>query len=176
MHLLDKQQHFLVQTSCRNTRHTIFVHITRLFQYLQNTLFGQCRSKDDRKIHKRSETVADSIFESLHHLHSLVLHQVPFVHHNHQPLAFFCIKEKIFKSWLSMPRVKRLPSKYIHLNFQWNEWNGLRVVAPNLIHSFLLTDTRRIYQVEIKTEFIVAGIDESRVVPAISVTMLRSSQ
>ena len=65
----------------------VLVNLLGCFQYTEDALLGQCRSKDDREIHEWSHTIADGILKGINHLLVLLLYQVPLVHYYHQTLV-----------------------------------------------------------------------------------------
>ena len=63
------------------------IHLLSSFKHLENPLFGEGRSKDDREVNKRSHTAAYGILKCVYDLLALVFYEVPFVYHKHAALA-----------------------------------------------------------------------------------------
>ena len=111
----------------------VLVNLLGCLQYTEDTLLGQCRSKDDREIHEWSHTVADGILEGIDHLLVLLLYQVPLVDYHHQDADITILDGT--------------DGAHYGIEFQV------------LAHLVLSADTGSIYQVEVEAELIVTGID-----------------
>lgn len=70
---LDKRQQTFVQLCGRNFTEFVFIDMHGRFQNLENPLLGQCRSKNNRKIHKRRQTLTNRLLKMLDIADLLVL-------------------------------------------------------------------------------------------------------
>ena len=122
-------------------------------------MLGQCRSKDNGKIHKGGQPVADGILEGLHHRHTLLLNQVPLVDHHHQSLGILLYQREDIQvlALNAAGGIEHQDADISPLNGTDRANDG--VVLQILIHLILLTNTGRIYQIEVKAELIVTRID-----------------
>ena len=65
----------------------VLIYLFGCLKNLEDTLFCQCRSKDNREINKRSHTTTDRIFEGSNNLLILILNKIPLIHNNNKALV-----------------------------------------------------------------------------------------
>ena len=137
----------------------VLVNLLGCFQYTEDALLGQCRSKDDREIHEWSHTIADGILKGINHLLVLLLYQVPLVHYYHQTLVVLLDQlEDIHILGLDTTGcIKHKDADITVLN--GTDGTHHRIELQVLTHLVLTADTSCIYQVEIEAELVVTGID-----------------
>ena len=138
---------------------TVLVNILGSFQYSENTLLSQGRSKDDRKVYEWSHTLADSIFKSINYLLILLLNQVPFVYYNHQTLVVLLnqLKDVHILGFDTTGSIKHQDADITILD--GTDRTHHRIEFQVFAYLILTTDTSCINQVKIETKLIVSGID-----------------
>ncbi len=157
--ILDDRKHHLVQLGRRDTLGAILVNLLGGLQHLQDTLFRQSGDKQDREVGKRSQTLADSGRVRVDHLLALIFDQVPLIHTNHQSLLILLHqREDIHILALDTPRSVQHQHADIRV-LDGADRTDHRVILQVLIHLPLLTDTRRIHQIEVQAEFIIFRVD-----------------
>ena len=137
----------------------VLVNLLGSLQYTEDTLLGQCRSKDDREIHEWSHTVADGILEGIDHLLVLLLYQVPLVDYHHQTLVVLLdqLEDVHILGLDTTGGIQHQDADITVLDGTDGAHHGIEFQV--LAHLVLSADTGSIYQVEVEAELIVTGID-----------------
>ena len=156
---LDERQHLLVETGRRDAGHTVVVHLLGRFEHLQDALLGEGRGEDNGEVDERGEAVPDGVLEGFHHLHGLLLHQIPLVYHHHQPLGVALYQgEDVEVLPLHAARgVQHQDADVGVLDGADGAHHG--VVLQVLVDLILLAYTSRVYQIEVEAELVVTSID-----------------
>ena len=88
--LLNDVQHSLVKLASRDSAFLVFKNLNGCFYGFDQTLFGQCRSKNNRHICKRSCFATHMRLKLLHCI-GFFFNQIPFVDQHHNSFSvFFC--------------------------------------------------------------------------------------
>ncbi len=122
-------------------------------------MFGYSRGEDDRKVGKRRETLANRSLVVLDCCCALVFYKVPLVYNYHK--AFFILlddREDIHV--LRLDTAGAVEHEYTYVaGLDCTNRTNHRVVFDVFVYLVFLANTGGIYQVEVKAEFAVAGVD-----------------
>lgn len=81
--------HIVVELRCGHDALAVVVDLHSRFQHLVYALLCERGCEDDREVGKRRETVAYRRLEMLYRRRALILHKVPFVDTDNEPLLVF---------------------------------------------------------------------------------------
>ena len=137
----------------------IEINVFGRFEHFEDALLREGRTKDDGEVGKGGHTLTDGVFEMGDDLLVLLLHRVPLVDHHHQTLVVALDKLEDVHI-LAFDAAGGVNEQDAHVGvFDGADGAHHAVELKVFRHLVLLADTRRVHEVEVEAELVVARED-----------------
>ena len=151
-------EHIGVELRCGDHPAAVLIDLDRGLEHFEDPLLCEGRGEENREVGKGGEFTTYGLLEMLLSRHRLILHEIPFIYADHEPLPV-ALYETEDIGVLALDAARRVDHEDADVaGLNGADGTDHAVILDILVDLLLLADTRGVDEIEIEAELVVAVI------------------